>query len=204
MLHFVRRDHKASMTRLRKILTDSSKEGRHRRKILNVLITFFAWLAESIGFLVIFLGTFVLGHENNFFNFFMQTLTLVIYFNILPYVFMMHDSNLKNNIIESKFYGTILSFFHCNYINQVENDEDNREGENISEEDHKNVNEKNSTEFEEDNHGNENSQHCQTRFKNSKKKDFPENERKHEKKNTSQYSSLGSSSTNDIDIVDLE
>ena len=105
MIYFVHRDHKASMTRLRKILTDSSKEGRHRRKILNVLITFFAWLVESIGFLVIFLGTFLLGHENNFFNFFMQTLTLVIYFNILPYVFMMHNSNLKDNIIESKLYG---------------------------------------------------------------------------------------------------
>ena len=204
MIYFVHRDHKASMTRLRKILTDSSKEGRHRRKILNVLITFLAWLVESIGFLVIFLGTFLLDHENNFFNFFMQTITLVIYFNILPYVFMMHNSSLKNIIIESKLYGKILSFFKCNYVKQVDNDEDLCDVKNISEEETPNADDRNSTKFEQGNHGNRAFRHSQTRHKKSQKQEFTENEMKHEKKNTSMDSSSGSSSTNDIIIEDLE
>ena len=204
MIYFVHRDHKASMTRLRKILTDSSKEGRHRRKILNVLITFFAWLVESMGFLVIFLGTFLLGHENNYFNFFMQTLTLVIYFNILPYVFMMNNSNLKDNIIESKLYGIILSVFNCNYVKQADNDEEICDKENISEEENRNSNDKTSIKFEEGNHGNRASQQSRTSFKNSHEDDFTKNEMKHEKKNTPKDSSSGSSTTNDIVIVDLQ
>ena len=204
MIYFVHRDHKASMTRLRKILTDSSKEGRHRRKILNVLITFFAWLVESMGFLVIFLGTFLLGHENNYFNFFMQTLTLVIYFNILPYVFMMNNSNLKDNIIESKLYGIILSVFNCNYVKQADNDEEICDEENISDDKNRNEKNKNSIKSEEGNHGNRTSQHSRTSFKNSQEEAFTENEMKHENKNTSKDSSSGSSTTNDIVIVDLQ
>ena len=204
MIYFVHRDHKASMTRLRKILTDSSKEGRHRRKILNVLITFFAWLVESMGFLVIFLGTFLLGHENNYFNFFMQTLTLVIYFNILPYVFMMNNSNLKDNIIESKLYGIILSVFNCNYVKQADNDEEICDEENISDDKNRNEKNKNSIKSEEGNHGNRTSQHSRTSFKNSQEEAFTENEMKHENKNTSKDSSSGSSTTNDIIIVDLQ
>ena len=203
MIYFVHRDHKASMTRLRKILTESSKEGRHRRKILNVLITFFAWLVESIGFLVIFLGTFLLGHENNFFNFFMQTLTLVIYFNILPYVFMMHNSNLKDNIIESKLYGIILGVFNCNYVKQADNDGEICDVKNTFEEENRNAENQNSIEFEEGNHGNRTSQHSRTSFKNAKEEGFTEDEMKHENKNTSKDSSSGSSTTNDIVIVDL-
>ena len=204
MIYFVHRDHKASMTRLRKILTDSSKEGRHRRKILNVLITFFAWLVESMGFLVIFLGTFLLGHENNYFNFFMQTLTLVIYFNILPYVFMMNNSNLKDNIIESKLYGIILSVFNCNYVKQADNDEEICDEENISDDKNRNEKNKNSIISEEGNHGNRTSQYSPTSFKNSQEEAFTENEMKHENKNTSKDSSSGSSTTNDIIIVDLQ
>ena len=81
-----------------------------------------AWFAESMGFLVIFLGIFVLGHENNVVNFCMQTLTLVVYFNILPCVFLIKDSSeLKINILDSSWYTHILVMFCCQYNKKDDN-----------------------------------------------------------------------------------
>ena len=113
------------MIKLKKLLTTSSKARRHRRKILNVQITFLAWLVESIGFLVIFLGTFILGHENNIFNFFMQTITLIIYFILLPFVFLLNDFDIKSTIADSHTYEKILNMFHCNYTNSIDGNAEN-------------------------------------------------------------------------------
>ena len=126
------------MYRLRKVLTTASKDGRHRRRLLNIQITFLAWLAETVGFLVIFLGTFILGHESNVFNFFMQTLTLIIYFVILPLVFLLNDFDVKSDIVDSNWYGTILTIFHCNYINIIDDSEETNSIENDSVKDNQN------------------------------------------------------------------
>ena len=124
---FVFSDEKDTLFRLRKLLTASSKERRHRRRLLSIQITFIAWLAESMGFLVIFLGTFILGHENNVFNFLMQTITLTIYFIILPSVFLLNDFDVKSEIVESNWYSTILTIFHCNYIHNIDDGEESNQ-----------------------------------------------------------------------------
>ena len=122
MFFLFRREHKASMVKLRNLLDDTAKTRRHHKNLLNVQVTFLAWFAESMGFLIIFLGTFVLGHENNLVNFCMQTLTLVVYFNILPCVFLIKDSSeLKINILDSSWYNHILVMFCCQY-NKEEDD----------------------------------------------------------------------------------
>ena len=104
------------MVKLRNLLDDSAKARRHHKNLLNVQVTFLAWFAESMGFVIIFLGTFVLGHENNVVNFCMQTLTLVVYFNILPCVFLLKDSSeLKIKIVDSSWYDKILVICCCHY-----------------------------------------------------------------------------------------
>ena len=116
MFFLFQREHKASMVKLRNLLDDSAKTRRYNKNLLNVQVTFLAWFAESMGFLIIFLGTFVLGHENNFVNFCMQTLTLVVYFNILPCIFLLKDSSeLKINILDSNWYDELLVMFCCHY-----------------------------------------------------------------------------------------
>ena len=138
------------MIKLKKLLNNSSKARRHRRKILNVQVTFLAWLVESIGFLVIFLGTFILGHENNIFNFFMQTLTLIIYFILLPLVILLNDYDIKSTIVDSHTYEKILDMFHCNYNNSINcNAENGVEALQIQ-----NENEGNAVVADEDNFGN--------------------------------------------------
>ena len=122
MFFLFRREHKASMVKLRNLLDDSAKARRHHKNLLNVQVMFLAWFVETMGFLIIFLGTFVSGHENNVVNFCMQTLTLVIYFNILPCVFLIKDSSeLKINILDSSWYNHILVMFCCQY-NKEEDD----------------------------------------------------------------------------------
>ena len=127
------------MKQLRKLLTNSSKARRHRRKVLNVQVTFLAWLVESVGFIVVFLGTFVLGHESNVFNFFMQTLTLVIYMNILPAVLLLNDYDTKTSIADSHWYEKILNMFNCNYTNSIDdNANDSRENSQMDDENERN------------------------------------------------------------------
>ena len=104
------------MVKLRSLLDDSAKARRHHKNLLNVQVMFLAWFVETMGFLIIFLGTFVSGHENNVVNFCMQTLTLVVYFNILHCVFLIKDSSeLKINILDSSWYDKILVMFCCHY-----------------------------------------------------------------------------------------
>ena len=128
MIFFTYSDEKKSMIAIRNFLSDSSKARRHRRRVLNIQITFLAWLVESIGVLIILLGIFILGHDSNILNFSMQALTMTVYFVLLPSVFLANDYDIKSKIAESNWYGTILTFFHCNYIKSEENHRENSDG----------------------------------------------------------------------------
>ena len=92
-------------------LNDSHKARRHRRNMLNIQITFLAWLFETIGLFILFLGQFILGHENNIVIFSMQTLSVMIYFNILPSILILNDTNFKNVIVDSQWYDHFLKDF---------------------------------------------------------------------------------------------
>ena len=174
------------MVKLRKLLSDSSKAKRHRRKILNIQITFLGWVVESLGFLVIFLGTLILGHESNIFNFSMQTLTLMIYFVILPSVMLISDFEMRTTIVESNWYGTVLTFFNCNYIKSINNDEE----EDIS------VN--NSAEGENSTRDENNGRLAENQ------EDAIENRNELEEDDAIQAPTEASSSSNNIVVIDLE
>ena len=124
-LHSIFRQHKESMFTLRKLLTDDSKAKRHNGNLLNIHVTFLAWLTELFGFLIIFLGTFVLGHENNMVTYSMQTVTLVIYFNILPCVYLINELHFKTRMLESIWYTRFLNFFNCQYTKPNYEEESN-------------------------------------------------------------------------------
>ena len=53
----------------------------------------------------------------------MQTLTYVIYFNILPCVLLVNDSDFKGQLAESRWYNTFLSLFNCQYIREDKDDD---------------------------------------------------------------------------------
>ena len=120
---FFYRTEKETLKKIGKMLDNSSIFRRHRRIILNIHITFLAWAIEFFGFFLIFLGTFLLGHENNIVNFSLQTLTIVVYFNILPCVFLTNAPEFKNWATENPWYGKFLEVFNCQYTTDSNDDE---------------------------------------------------------------------------------
>ena len=125
------RSHKESMKRLRKLLSKSSKARRRRQHLLNIQITILAWLAEFLGFFIIFLGSFILGHENAVVTLSLQTLTMIILFIACPSVYLINSSKMKNYIVDSQFYVKFVSKWGCWY----KTDDDPNDGERIAFED---------------------------------------------------------------------
>ena len=122
------RDHEASLKKLRKLLSDSSKNMRHRRFLINIHIAFLGWLVEFSGFFLLILGSFVLGHGNALVTLILQTITFFIYFNILPCIYLINDEDLKSSIAESSHYFNFLKLFNCEnvhprYLRNRNNDE---------------------------------------------------------------------------------
>ena len=116
------------MVRLRDVLSDAAKDIRYRRNLINIHITFLGWIVEFSGYFIIVLGAFILGHSSSFTNLILQSLTISIYFNVLPLVFLINDSELKEKIAEHEYYLKILRYFNCQHSVQIgttENEEQN-------------------------------------------------------------------------------
>ena len=118
------RTHKESMTRLRKLLDGSAKARRHRRNILNIQITIFAWLVEFFGFFFGFILVMIIGYRNSMVTFVVQTYTLLFYFTILPCVYIIRDPEMKSTIIESSWYQAYLRKFHWQFEEDIESNSD--------------------------------------------------------------------------------
>ena len=180
------------------------------RNLKRLTVMFFAlgipWLVESLGFLVIFLGTFILGHESNIFNFFMQTLTLLIYFIILPLVFLLNDFDMKSQIVESNWYGTMLTFFNCNYIKPMDNGEDSNIVNDAAAEENSNRDENNGVDAGDDNdhNDNRNGQLFKRTFKEEEKDDATRKKIELGNNDAAQAPTEAKSSSDHIAVVDLE
>ena len=119
------------------MLNDSSVQRRHQRIMLNIHISFLAWLTEFLGFFLMFLGMYVVGHENNIVTYSMQTLTLIVYFNLLPSVLLMNSSKFKDFASESLLYERFLNLFNWQFsedLDKEENDDEGGEGEDYNQE----------------------------------------------------------------------
>ena len=131
------RVHKTSMRKLKKLLSDQAKDIRHRRHQINIHITLLGWVVEFFSFLLIMLGSFILGHGNATVTLLLQTLSLFMMFNVLPCVYLVNEGELKNRILESDYYFNFLRILKVekNNVTDEENEgcnEDNH-GENKDE-----------------------------------------------------------------------
>ena len=123
-IYFFYRKEKETLAKIGKMLQESSIVQRHRRIMLGIHTTFLAWVTEFLGFFTIFLGTFLLGHENNIVNFSLQTLTIVVYFNLLPCIFLLSTPEFKDWAVGSSYYGTFLLLFNWHFKKDSNNEED--------------------------------------------------------------------------------
>ena len=83
---------------------------------------------EFAGFFLVFLGSFILGHKNAVVTLILQSFCIFIFFNILPCIYLINDSDLKANFAETEIYFKFLQFFKCEEVDPRflrNNDEDN-------------------------------------------------------------------------------
>ena len=99
--------------RLKKILSDASKNGRSRRNILSIQITILGWLVELLGFLTLAIGSFILGHENSKVTMMMQVITMIWYAIFLPCTILVNSTEVKDRIAESELYQALFNMFGC-------------------------------------------------------------------------------------------
>ena len=100
----INRVHKETMLKLKNLLSDTNRVLRHQRNVLNLLITMLAWLVELFGGLTLVLGSFIFGHGNSIVTLVLQTLSLLLYFVILPCTFLINVDEWKEAILENKWY----------------------------------------------------------------------------------------------------
>ena len=107
------------MKKLRKLLSDQNKDIRHRRRLINIHIAMIGWATEFSGFLLIVVGSFILGHGNATVTLLLQTFTIFMIFNVLPGVYLINDEDIKANWAESKHYFNFLKHFNLEKNNVV-------------------------------------------------------------------------------------
>ena len=104
------------MVRLRNLLPHDSKLRRNRRVLLNIHVSFFAWILEFIlGVLGVLVFIFMPFYSSRV----VQVLLLALYSIFVPGAYLIQDSDLKSFIVESKFYILFANFIANNYMNQI-------------------------------------------------------------------------------------
>ena len=100
------------MVKLKKLLSDDQKIIRHRRLVLGIQITITTWLVEVIAYVVAILVRLIgLNPQNRLGEICVGELVVVLYAIILPGIVVIRDSELKENILESSWYISILNTF---------------------------------------------------------------------------------------------
>ena len=121
------RQHKSSLKALKKLLSTSAKRTRHKRNSLNIMVTILAWFVEFVGFTTIFIGTHILGHQNNIINLTLQTITNLIYLVLVPLVLIIHESDFKSRIVDNHMFESFLAIINMKYDDQEKEDDDDEE-----------------------------------------------------------------------------
>ena len=121
------RTHKESLKKLRKLLSDSSKDIRHRRHLIQIHVTILGWLTEFMGFIVVFLGSYILGHGDAVVTLILQSLTIFIYFHVVPCIYLINDSDLKANFAETTIYINFLKIFKSERVDPTIFEEENKD-----------------------------------------------------------------------------
>ena len=112
------------MERLKKLLSDASKNRRSRRNVLSIQITILGWLVELLGFLTLAIGSFILGHENSKVTMIMQVLTMLFYAILLPCTILINSTEVKDKIAESQAFLALFNMFGCVTYSTPDDEED--------------------------------------------------------------------------------
>ena len=114
--HF--REHEKMMTSLKKLLDTSSKIRRNRRRLLVLQIQIIAWLVEFIAGIVGLI--LIMGPITKLPASVIGVFTSIVYFVLVPSVFLINNEDLKSKIIDNEIYLTITNKFFSRSINRID------------------------------------------------------------------------------------
>ena len=115
------------MIRLKNLLSDSSKTRRSRRNVLNIQITILGWLVEVLGFAIILVGTAIVGHGNAVVTMALQASSMLFNAILLPSTMLVNSMEVKDYIVESRWYITFINQFGCRPVYPSSSDKDDVE-----------------------------------------------------------------------------
>ena len=96
---------------LDKLLSEKSKIKRRKLNEVNIKVTFVVWLTECVGSLILIFGSTVFAHGQ------VGTGTayivvMVFYFVLLPFLYLVNDSDVKYTIAEDSWFRAIRGIFN--------------------------------------------------------------------------------------------
>ena len=97
--------------KLAKLLSDKSKVRRRRLTEVNIKVTFIVWFTEFVGSLILVLPPMVFGH-GQVGTAIGRTLYLATCFVLLPFLYLINDSDVKSAIVEDSWVHAIRGIFN--------------------------------------------------------------------------------------------
>ena len=92
-------------------MSDKSKIRRRKLTEVNIRVTFVVWLTECVGSIILIFGSTIFGHGQ------VGTGTahifaMAFYFVLLPFLYLVNDSDVKNTIAEDNWFRAIRGIFN--------------------------------------------------------------------------------------------
>ncbi len=92
------------------MLSENTKIRRRKLTEVNIKVTFVVWLTEFAGSLLAVFTPTVFGHGQNG-TATGHTMVLAFYFVLLPFLYLVNDSEIKNAIVEDSLFRAIRGIF---------------------------------------------------------------------------------------------
>ena len=87
-----------------------------------------------MGFFLIFLGSYILGHGDAVVTLILQSLTIFIFFDVVPCIYLINDSDLKATFAETKIYFNFLKLFKSERVDPTFYEDEKKNGNQITQE----------------------------------------------------------------------
>ena len=104
------------MAKLKQLLSDDLKIVRHRRFVLGIQITILTWIVELIAsFIAIIVILIGMNKQSRVGEIVLRELIVSVYTVMLPGIVIIRDSEVKNLILQSDWYISVLDNLGLTY-----------------------------------------------------------------------------------------
>ena len=92
-------------------MPEESKIRRRKLAEVNIRVTFVVWLTECVGSIILIFGSTVFGHAQVGTGI-ANIVATAFYFVLIPFLYLINDSDVKNTIAEDSWFRAIRGIFN--------------------------------------------------------------------------------------------